>query len=110
MDPTVLYDRLAEMESRVERLEQESRSRPLAIHADTLYTIQEAAERLRCGLSTAYALARDGKLRARSVGPGGKGYRVLGSDLLLFLRGDEGDWPSSTPPDTAPDTDPGPAS
>ncbi len=107
MDPTVLYDRLAEMESRLARVEQQDRFQALAIHADTLYTIQEVADRLRCGLSTAYALARDGKLRARSVGPGGKGYRVLGSDLLLFLRGDEGDWPDSHP-NTAPE--PGPAS
>lgn len=56
-----------------------------SIDPDTLFTAQEAAERLRCGKTNVYDLWESGELAVTNTGAGKKGKRVRGSDLIAFL-------------------------
>ena len=50
-----------------------------------LLTVSEVAQRLRCSLSNVYSLIRSSKLKAICTGAGGKGYRVLPSEVDRLL-------------------------
>ena len=58
------------------------------MNTQTLLTVAEVAERLRCSLSGAYNHITTGRLKAYRVGSK-KGYRVDEESLQAFLRARE---------------------
>ena len=51
-----------------------------------MLTVTETAERLKTSPGNVYALLDSGKLPRIATGAGGKGYRVLESDLEDFIK------------------------
>ena len=47
---------------------------------------REVADVLNCSLTNVYDLMRSGQVARTKVGPGKKGYRVCGSDLIAFIK------------------------
>lgn len=64
---------------------------PGLVPEDQYLTMQQVKKRTGLSLSYLYELARIGVLKARAMGRGGRGYRVLMSDLLA--------WEASLPKD-----------
>ncbi len=58
----------------------------MTIEPSAIYTPSQACEHLTCSLSNVYDLISSGQLARVAIGAGKKGYRILGSDLLLFLE------------------------
>lgn len=79
--------RCASLEARVVALEARVGVTPpgRSIDPDALYTVLEAADRLRCGRSNLYDLLETGELAVTRIGAGRMGLRVRGSDLIAFL-------------------------
>ena len=50
------------------------------------YKVKEVAEQLRCSPSNVYDLVRDGHLAALRVGSTKRGIRIIGSDILAFVK------------------------
>ncbi len=58
---------------------------PPVIEPQALYTVKEAAVRLRCQAANLYMLVESQTLASIRVGAGRGAIRILGSDLLTFL-------------------------
>lgn len=80
-----LHARLTALEARLAADDAPPGEMP-PINPKTLYEVKHVARRLRCGDKNVYLLIHSGKLAALRVGPTGKGYRVLGSDLIAFIE------------------------
>jgi excisionase family DNA binding protein len=78
-----MESRLEQIEERIARLEHHVGQLP--VDQDSLYTVAEVAERLRCGKTNVYDLVDERALAVIRVGAGKGGLRVRGSDLLAFL-------------------------
>jgi excisionase family DNA binding protein len=57
-----------------------------AIPLEALYTVQEAAKRLRMGRNAVYAEIADGRLAHRKVGRGRRRILITEADCLAYLE------------------------
>lgn len=89
MSATSECDACRELRRRLEALEASlamSVAPPTRINIDSIYTPAEASVILRCGKTNVYDLMESGELAVIRTGAGKKGYKVKGSDLILFLN------------------------
>ena len=61
---------------------------PMEIHPDRLYTTEQVAEYLDLHRDTVYRIPRS-LLRRTAVGPKGGRTKIMGRDLLAYLRGEK---------------------
>lgn len=75
-----------ELVARVEALEARLEASAASIDPNTLYTVTEACDRLRCKQANLYQLVRSGALASVRTGARGSGIHVQGSDILRFIE------------------------
>ncbi len=86
VQPSADSAKIAELEERIQALEQLLSADVCRILPDVLYSVSQTAGFLGCGKSNAYDLMLSGELARTRIGAGSKGLRVRGSDILAFLE------------------------